>query len=538
MTENRDFKNKVKNFADVNDLSYTDAKKITVKTYERFTPEFLKYIQKIGSERMLSSKEVKDPLFIETPDSERSVELKNGKFIQFGTENKKFVSLSELGIDIYPINFLPFSNISQGTVFISDENSVRIAFSHFVENYFGTENSFFIEEVNYFSQMFKVIKHIEKMDNNTPVLIGFLPPDWDGSPSKRDVFDRLNKQINDLTKENKNICFITNKSIFIEEKESEIDLFINKMRKYGASAAVYKSEMIDFIKNFFNLLKYIDKKKVTTVDWNSSKVSQIISIVMNEEKLDEIINTYNESKTSKSVHNKLSELQKDTDLIKMRKELKTQLEEVEFSLNNITIIEYMEQLIKENDKKPTPIRFLPPASTSIKYYPYDRIHGGSYYKTTNKKVIGHSEGIPKFFNNNIVFIENDGDYSAIEKIAKLNNSEVLNIQNSEELLNTLFFNRSKTIFSKIDFTIDEKELSLLIRKLSSIARDLDPITNEDEKTLLSDLKIVIESEQAEEIYSLLAEENPELENRFKMISKIYGSLFVEELGEIELYNVD
>jgi len=515
MTDDRIFKDKVKKIAEANSLSYTEAKKIAIKATEMYSLEVVEKRENeaIHNYRTMGASpyvNLSTPLFEEEPIAKKSMQLDNEDYIQLDNVRNNFIDVKHLRL---AKDFVNYSNVKKGRIFISNKSEyVRKTFSHFVENYFGRKDSFFIDEENFLSQSNKILNFLENKDINSPILIGIISPEINSNDeSKEEIFKNICRRINQLMF-NKNIYFILNKRFPMNKREmDEINLIMDVI---NIDDSYIKSPIKSLIKQVIKMLNSDNSKKISNIDRNGDIYDQLKYVFSSDNNLLELLSVC-ESRIAIMIH-----------------PIKESAEILKKLFNDNKFLSNLRKKIKNNNNKIFTVEFSKPHNNiNIKYYPYDRIHGGSYHKTTNKKAIGHFQGIPKFFNHPFVFIDNDKENLVVENIAKVNNSEPIFINNSKDL--DSFFDVTsrahETMFVKLNYYIDENKLHEFMNSLS-----------ENGRVLKQDLKILIESEQAEILCSLLVENcyDSNAERLYKNITVMDDFLFEDELGKIELYDVD
>lgn len=189
------------------------------------------------------------------------------------------------------------------------------------------------------------------------------------------------------------------------------------------------------------------------------------------------------------------------------------------------------------------------SNKQIKYYPFNKVHGGSYSRSTNQTVLGYVEGKSHFSNSSITLIETGDNESCIEEIYAIEESDADFIhweqpedmtRNESSLLRYLsqqnwdreqginFSNNSSLkdkVFLKIGFEMVKNELDYFLKNAELM------------KTVLCDhfgKEMVIETVDAEIIQSHLEEHFKE-GSTISRYTLMNDHLYNEETGEISLY---
>lgn len=512
MTNERTFKNKVKELASINDLSYTQAKKIAIKFKELEKEENLFEIINAKS------------LFTEVPDDSLSIQLRDNSYIQLNEDYvNNFIKISPIKEVNRPFYHIRYSNIEKGRIFVSHrDRDAKTIFYRWVDKYFGVENSYFVDNQNYVQQLARTINVLEKRTDRKPTLIGVIAPNPENLTQVQvDLIEELHTKISSFIREDKSLYFVVNEFVKIDEELNDVELLIDWLGYTSVEQSVYRSKMSNAI---YSLLRILDKRDyIKNLDLNGSDLEKLITLINNDKYYQIIMDNEKEFDSIRSSWKELRSILKD-----------------ELCFNKL------QKALRENTLRVRAIKFYGVAESEerlVKYYPYDKVHGGSYYKTTNKKVIGHIDGNPQFFNNNFVFLESNGDEKMIENIAELNNSKVVVINNEAEFNGAVgeveFSGDGESpIFVKIKYAMSDESLEYLTNIISSRYSELKK-KNNDKKLNKYDLAIVIQSEQLEVVYSLLTERHtePEDENVFKMFVNIDDFIYDDESGKITLYNV-
>lgn len=550
MTDDRIFKTKVKEIAELNDLTYTESKRIAIKAKDKIQSrkELLKRFPRFDlnvEEIYKNSENDISYLFNETPDPIKSVKLANEKYIQFDNSSKNTVDISPFVkndrpqevdfISQHEVKNVQLSNIAKGRVFIStQEKDVRTLFSYCSDSQFGQENSFFVDRDNYFSQLSKVLKYVEskKENDNMPILIGAIVPDLDIAElrsGKEEVFNDLKKRLNSLLQNEENVYLVTNEKELIESKKDIVEVIMS-WREYETPAVVYKHHMRTVVKTILELLSTAEQKRIPEIDWKGSDLDRFFSFVKNDK--------FNPFDLAYANNRSISSLGED-----FHKNYRRFIEELQSAFFNkdgseTENVEIVKQRLKDNEKKVNPIHFENISKNyRLRYFPYDKIHGGSFHQYTNKKVIGFSDGIPQYFNSNVAFIDSRNDDNFLKNICKVNEIDLMTLSNWNELRTDLSefsaLRQSAPLFFKIDYeNIEEKDSNYIIEILKhTLYKSLNDQSNK--------LQIVIESSQAEMIYSLLMEDLDEnLKNRVQILHAMDEFLFDDFHGRIDLYDAD
>ena len=419
MTQNRLFKNKVKEVAELNGLSYTEAKEAVIafnklleedsqkekseiteflangpdnfNVYSTLPVEYLLYKGKTSKTVMFKSK--------------RSIVYNNADRIKLSSRPKPlFLDLSPLHDQA---NNVGYRNILETQILCSTDENARMVFFSLVED-FGAENSYFVAPENFFSQMPKVIREIEAYDGQEDVLVGIVAPNEKyyanamSSNQARTLY-RIFERIIELMKE-KPVCLVTNEEMHLE-----------------------RADVTDFMRCSGNAF-----------EWHTEQV---------------------------------------------------------------------------------------------KYYPFDKIGGGSHHRSIDKTVLGYVEGVPQFNMAQITLIETDGE-TCVEKIRKANRS-------SEKVVVWQDGSESPKLHPQMLLKIDSHMDSNMMWDFATFVFH----------SFNNGAKIegmIIESPDAEKMRTLLEQVfsrnkvgEPDSSNAQKPSIENYtltnGYLYHEELGEISLY---
>lgn len=202
---------------------------------------------------------------------------------------------------------------------------------------------------------------------------------------------------------------------------------------------------------------------------------------------------------------------------------------------NFSILEQQRNFSSEQKPK-----FFTNIKTNVKYYPFDKLHGGSYHRSTSKLVLGHTEGNPEFISAPVSLIEKD-DNSCIEEIHQLNKdkAEFLHWETSDDMKNSIQKDRDgfpvsldgkTSYFIQIDFEMDEKDFEIFFNLIYSISTDYrydKHYTN----------KIIIETPDAERMqshYQDISERFNGFTTRYLMVD---DDLYSESGKKVSLYKV-
>lgn len=418
MTQNRLFKNKVKEVAELNGLSYTEAKEAVIafnklveedsqeekseiaeflengpdsfNVYSVFPVEYLVYKEKTSKTVMFKSK--------------RSITYNNADRIKLSSRPKPlFLDLSPLHDQASNVGY---RNILETQILCSTDENARMVFFSLVED-FGAENSYFVSPENFFSQMPKVIREIEAYDGKEDVLVGIVAPnekyytDVMSSNQRRTLYTLFERIVKLM--EEKPVCLVTN-----EERHLE------------------RADVTDFMRCPGNAF-----------EWHTEQV---------------------------------------------------------------------------------------------KYYPFDKIGGGSHYRSIDKTVLGYVEGVPQFNIAQITLIETDGE-TCVEKIRKANHSseKVVVWQDAE----------NPKLYPQMLLKIDSHMDSSMMWDFAAFV-----FYCFDNRAKIEGM--IIESPDAEKMRTLLEQVfsrnkvgKPDSSNTQKPSIENYtltnGYLYHEELGEISLY---
>jgi len=412
MTDDRIFKNKVKEVAELNGLSYTDAKKAVI--------EANKHMEKLIKEEPLLWEDVfKTEAKAQVFFNNVVIKKPEGKFIKINEIDNipQYIQLSsfdeDYSIDLQPLNNgmkKGLSNVVKRQT-ISDESHIaRMMFFLFAEQ-FERNNTYFVDEKNYFTQMPKVLNKIQNADSDEEILVGIIRP-------------------NNL-------------------KEKTSDSHYEK--------------------------------------WS------------------------HEERTYRNLRYKMKDAIKDKKVY----------------------------VISSGEKNPSITNFKTILQQEVQYFPFEKIRGGSYYRSTSKKVLGHVQGYTKFVEPRMTLIEQDNN-SCIEQIYEMNKSGSSFVHwKSQEEMNVFVEELSKSsrdvprlaenLFLRVDFEMNEKDFSKFIKLLSNYSDDYKYFDNK------RDDQIVIESPDAERIESYYEDDSEKLKGFAERFTLAGNALYNSEYGMISLY---
>lgn len=169
----------------------------------------------------------------------------------------------------------------------------------------------------------------------------------------------------------------------------------------------------------------------------------------------------------------------------------------------------------------------------ISYYPFNKVHGGSHYRSINKTVLGHIQSKPQFNDAHMVLIESN-DETCVEQIRKTNraNGDVMIWDKNSSTLGL-----HKKMFVKIDYEMTDGELSSFA---SIVYRHFSDLSLSDAEEL------IVETPDAERMLMFLDKhkkhldkhsEHGKAEINVEKYTLLDGYLYNENLGEISLYKV-
>lgn len=438
MTDDRIFKNKVKEVAELNGLTYTEAKKAVIELNKRIEEaskdhdaNILKYMDSKSIEDAAKNSyifPIDGSLFVE-PMEEHYFKVKRGKPSNPKEGETDFFELTTKNpirwLDFLPLNNkvrnVVYTNVIRSNRMYGEKETVRKVYFSLVKH-FTPENSYFIEGPGSIIRLKKVVQALKTHKETDHILVGLISHYSDSETSKN--FYNLRQELTDLA-ETRNICIVSNLLFDKDDKRINLD---------------------------------VDDEKCIKLD----------------------------------------------------------MDDVE-----------------------------------IEYYPFDKLHGGSYHRSTNKMILGHLKGEAQFIKSDLMLIERN-DTSCLKSVYRINDSEAdfVQIKSADEMIDFFKKNHSRVVedyairssmsyrnnehfvhlgnntFLKIDFEMDSEMLKVFC---DSIRFNHHTLTHGS---------IVIESPDAEAMSSHYKDtESLKEELNVEYLALIDGKLHNETGDEISLYKV-
>lgn len=188
----------------------------------------------------------------------------------------------------------------------------------------------------------------------------------------------------------------------------------------------------------------------------------------------------------------------------------------------------------------------------VRYFSFDKLHGGSYHKNTRKIVLGYNDDLkPEFVSSEITFIENTYGESCVERIYNIDANKKKGVfviaDGLFKLDQHLHANKSDNfggfgeeteqtirLFIKINNELSSDDMLSSHRVICEYMKEL-----KDKKG--KSFEIVIESPDAMELSSYFEERNLSMKDSVTSIEKytlVDDELYNDEKGKLKLYEIE
>lgn len=236
MTDDRIFKNKVKEVAELNGLSYTEAKEATItmkKVLDDNSQDENSAIAQYLANSTVDSKSI-FPIehLLKKESFEKCIPIKVLKNTIYSDVDRLKLSSKKkpFFLDFAPlnskINKVVYSNVKSIQLLKAAEEDVRLSYFSLIKD-FGEDKCYFVDKDNFFSQVPKLIKMLEGYEGKEDLLVAILHPlkneDYMENTHRVNSFDKMLSKLGNLLF-TKNFCLISNYPLYCSF-EDEIDRY-------------------------------------------------------------------------------------------------------------------------------------------------------------------------------------------------------------------------------------------------------------------------------------------------------------------------
>lgn len=236
MTENKNFKKIVKEVAELNGLSYTEAKEATItmkKILDNSSQDENSAIAQYLANPTVDSKSI-FPIehLLKKEAVEKTIPIKVLKNTIYSDVDRLKLSSKKkpFFLDFAPlnpkVNKVIYSNVKPIQLLKAEEEDVRLSYFSLIKD-FGEDKCYFVDKDNFFSQMPKLIKMLESYEGNEDLLIAGLHPlknkDYRENTHRVNSFEKMLSKLGNLLF-TKNFCLISNYPLSYS-LEDEIDRY-------------------------------------------------------------------------------------------------------------------------------------------------------------------------------------------------------------------------------------------------------------------------------------------------------------------------
>lgn len=211
MTENKNFKNIVKAVAELNGLSYTEAKEATIamkKMLDENSQDENSAISQYLANPNVDSKSI-FPIehLLEKESVEKSIPVKVLKNTIYSDVDRLNLSSKKkpFFLDFAPlnpkVNKVVYSNVKTVQLLNAEEEDARLSYFSLIKD-FGEDKCYFVDKDNFFSQMPKLIKMLENYEGKDDLLIAGLHPlknkDYRENTHRVNSFEKMLSKLGNL----------------------------------------------------------------------------------------------------------------------------------------------------------------------------------------------------------------------------------------------------------------------------------------------------------------------------------------------------
>ena len=228
MTENKNFKKIVKEVAELNGLSYTEAKKATIimkKILDDNSQDESSDIAQYLADPTVDSRYIFPVKYLLKKESVKKtipIKVLDKTSKESGIDRLELSSKKKpLFLDFAPlnskINKVIYSNVKTIQLLKASEEDVRLSYLSLIKD-FGEDKCYFVDKDNFFSQMPKLIKMLENYEGNDDLLIAGLYPmkanEYKENMHRANSIDKMLVRLARLLV-TKNFCLVSNYPLYV-----------------------------------------------------------------------------------------------------------------------------------------------------------------------------------------------------------------------------------------------------------------------------------------------------------------------------------